>query len=253
VAAAYLRGEAVAWQALYAGCQYRKTSLPLTRFNRKRYWLDMLPEFKGKKADFLNNLREAPEERMEQYLFDYTWIKESSLPAQQAFQLPAARRIVFLCSEADQARWQQLLPAGGQTIFMPVDPAQWAQLAANITDGAELIYAAAGVTVPGVSAAAAALQHIDRLRLLVQGCTGKQVTLSVITSGAFPVTAADPLPEQGWQQAGITGFCKCLALEYDGLLKGVLDIPPALPDTEWQAVMARFLSVRGEPLMAYRE
>src|SRR5690606_6738925 len=45
----------------------------------------------------------------------------------------------------------------------------------------------------------------------------------------------------------------CLALEYDGLLKGVLDIPPALPDTEWQAVMARFLSVRGEPLMAYRE
>lgn len=265
LAGRYVKGDTLSWQVIYSGCNYKKVVLPLMPFKRQRYWIDMLPGVSHKKVANNGN-GAADHQRMEKYLFDYTWIPFAQ--EQKVVQPSAARRIIFLQDVALQLRWQKLsAQAGGEDFFVyfgedwrheenvytmnPTSNAHWQQLrAAFMVNGQPLsvIYHSTGQYFAALQSAmptpAFAMFQLHTLRLLMQELisTSTNVRLAIVTDAAG----------DAWHQAGVTGFCKCMALEQRGLLHGILELNEVLPEPEWQAVLSRFLSDTGEPLIAYR-
>lgn len=259
----YISGETPEWKKIYEGCNYKKITLPLMPFRQQRFWLDMLPDQSGPAG---NIQKHKPE--WEQYLYDYTWIREKR--QMNIGPLTRGKRIIFPDDQEEQRRWESLLPdAANTTLFIyydkewrhdgnvclmhPADTTHWSNLCEVISAFASgerisVLYHSTDTQFREVSDALnppdAALLHLNTLRLLVQSFTGAfpHFNLAVITTTI----------KNSWEQSAVIGWCKCLALESDKLLSGILELNDTLTAGEWDSVVTSFLSDSKETLVAYR-
>jgi acyl transferase domain-containing protein/aryl carrier-like protein len=264
LAALYIKEDGINWKLLYQDCHYHKIALPLMPFDRQRYWIDMLPGGAGQPEKTMPLRKDISSDQ----LYDYTW-RRQGLPAKNSVR-PAADWLIFTGAAAGREQWRQLLQQAPGLRFVtfgrqwnvtadtysidPLIPEHWQQLIARVRDTLtgplNIVYTPALIDAASPEHAVDVTIALLHLAQQFSRAGLSRLGLYVITRDAVGVREADTV--QGWQQSGIIGFCKSLALEMPAMLKGVLDIAADLPAAQWQEAVHSFLFNTAEPLMAFR-